>query len=276
MRPLSSMTTSYYKLDQSSTNMKTKTGKPQLENGYVRIATELFDQFQSLYLSPNEWKILMCVIRKTYGWRKKEDKISLSQFQKSTKISRPNVHRAIKTLVAKQILVAKQSTAATVYSVNTVYSEWSNIGGSRGSGVVAKQIRGGSQTDKRVVAKQSTKLVAKQSTTKDNKDTITKDTIQKIVKPFSKITDINDEIMEEISIKYQAPISFVRSKLDDMELWAGQQPPSKIKNRNWKLTLMQWVKRDALQITQQHHDSQRRNNKYGLTHTKDSAGFAGK
>lgn len=59
--------------------------------------------------------------------------------------------------------------------------------------------------------------------------------------------NILEEDLEKISEKYNVPISFVKSKLEDIELWEGEKP-GRMKGRNWKLTLMNWVKRDALKI----------------------------
>lgn len=64
---------------------------------------------------------------------------------------------------------------------------------------------------------------------------------------YNNIEDLKEEDLEKISEKYNVPISFVRSKLEDIELWEGEKP-GRMKGRNWKLTLMNWVKRDALKI----------------------------
>lgn len=58
---------------------------------------------------------------------------------------------------------------------------------------------------------------------------------------------ITPEIISEIAKKYLVPESFVKSKLEDIELWEGEKP-GRMKGRNWKLTLMNWVKRDSLKI----------------------------
>jgi len=237
---------------------------PQLEDGYTTIANEIIDNLQSLYLSPNEWKILWTVVRKTYGWKKKEDRISISQFQTATRLSRPNAHRAIRSLVAKSILVAKQSTAGTIYSFNKRYSDWKSEPSSKYRGVVAKLTQDGSQTDTGVVAKQSTKLVAKQSNTKEKKTTITKTTIQKKIALYSKIDDLLESDLEEIANRYKVPMAFVLSKKEDMFLWANEKA-GRGKDRNWKLTLMNWVKRDALQVVEKYHDKKRYTDKYKVT-----------
>lgn len=77
---------------------------PQIEDGYVRISRELLSAFCYLDASGPEFMIVLAVISKTYGWNKKEDKISLSMFQKLTKMTRPRTFRAIKQLVRRNVL----------------------------------------------------------------------------------------------------------------------------------------------------------------------------
>jgi DNA-binding Lrp family transcriptional regulator len=70
-----------------------------------------------------------------------------------------------------------------------------------------------------------------------------------LTKKYSNLEDITEKDIDEIAQHYNVPINFVRSKYEDMQLWAGQQPSnSKLKDRNWRLTLMSWTKRDALKI----------------------------
>lgn len=148
---------------------------PQKEDGYVAIANKIMDKLSQLYLAPNEWRILMFVLRKTWGWNKKEDKISLSQFQEGTNISRPNVVDAIKSLVAKGILVVNKKGFINVYSFNKFYTKWTS-----------SHTTTSSQGDTRVVAKGIPKLVAKGIPTKDNKPSIQKTYIPVSQKPEGK------------------------------------------------------------------------------------------
>lgn len=62
------------------------------------------------------------------------------------------------------------------------------------------------------------------------------------------ITEID---LEEIAAHYQVPLSFVRSKYEDMVIWADSKPNNpKLRGRNWRLTLMRFVKDDAIKIKQ--------------------------
>jgi len=78
--------------------------RPQLENGYTPIANEIIEKFATLHLSPNQWQILFCVIRKTYGYKKKVDYIANCQIAEFTQLGKEVVSRAVKELTERNIL----------------------------------------------------------------------------------------------------------------------------------------------------------------------------
>jgi phage replication O-like protein O len=82
---------------------------PQLENGYTPVANEILEALVKINISPYESRVLWFVIRKTYGWHKKTDWISLSQIVEGTGIAKPNVCRTIKSLTGKNIIVRPDS-----------------------------------------------------------------------------------------------------------------------------------------------------------------------
>ena len=59
---------------------------PQKERGYVPIANELLDAICRADLSKQELKVLLCIIRFTYGYNRKQALISLNTIQKYTSI----------------------------------------------------------------------------------------------------------------------------------------------------------------------------------------------
>jgi phage replication O-like protein O len=93
---------------------------PQTENGYTKVANELLDRLCLPGINGSEYRVLLLVIRKTYGFHKKHDYISLTQFQKGTLMNRINAVRTIQSLVAKRILVKDGS----VYRFNKNWEEW--------------------------------------------------------------------------------------------------------------------------------------------------------
>lgn len=140
---------------------------PQKENGHIDIANELVEKLATLHMSGNEWMIWWVVLRKTWGWQKKEDRISLTQFQKSTGLSRPSVVLAIERLVAKNVLVAKPLPLGKEFSFNKDYETWTSSEKATSSIINTK-----------VVAKPLPSIVAKPLHTIT---TTTKDTIQKTI-----------------------------------------------------------------------------------------------
>jgi len=65
---------------------------------------------------------------------------------------------------------------------------------------------------------------------------------------YININNIKEEDLEKISEKYQVPVSFVKSRLDDMENWISAKGKSPYKNHY--SALCNWVKKDALKIKQ--------------------------
>lgn len=78
---------------------------PQKENGFTPIANEILEKLVNISLLGSEFQILLFIIRKTYGYQKKADRISLTQFEKGTGISRPTVVKTLKNLMAKGLIV---------------------------------------------------------------------------------------------------------------------------------------------------------------------------
>ncbi|WP_270697317.1 replication protein, partial [Aeromonas sp. QDB39] len=59
-----------------------------LDDGYTRLANELYDALIESDLSKNEQKVAHAICRCTYGFNKKVDRIADSQIAKRTKLSR--------------------------------------------------------------------------------------------------------------------------------------------------------------------------------------------
>lgn len=136
---------------------------PQKENGHVQLSNELLEALCSAKLNGSELSIILHVIRKTYGFNKKEDWISLTQFEKHTNRDRTTICKSIKLLVAKKLLVVKKLPGRTIYRLNKDYSLW--VVGK--TPLVVKMHIGSGKNAHLVVAKSP-----------PTKDSITKDNIQ--------------------------------------------------------------------------------------------------
>lgn len=98
---------------------------PQKENGFTPIANEILDTLVNTGLLGSEYQILFFIIRKTYGYRKKHDRISLSQFQKWTGLSRPTVVKTLKNLLLKNMIVKTVLPYGNfAFSFNKDYEKW--------------------------------------------------------------------------------------------------------------------------------------------------------
>lgn len=120
---------------------------PQVEDGHVRIANELFDAMLGANLGKREWAVLMAVIRKTYGFNKTADDISSSQLAEMTGLTAAHCRETISTLVAKSILTASPGRFGKVLGVQKDYTKWlpSQIGASQNGTGRPKTGRGSSQ-----------------------------------------------------------------------------------------------------------------------------------
>jgi phage replication O-like protein O len=71
----------------------------------TNLPHELLEQFAKLRLSPNEWRVIWSLLRKTYGWQKPDgDAISLSQFQLLTGLKIRHISRALASLIDKHVI----------------------------------------------------------------------------------------------------------------------------------------------------------------------------
>ena len=108
---------------------------PQLERGYIRIANKIMDALISHRIPGNEMQCLLYLLRRTYGWNKKQASISYCEFGCATGLSKRNVIRAIKSLIEKRVILLvgvkndthaedDQDCRANAYKLNKNYSEW--------------------------------------------------------------------------------------------------------------------------------------------------------
>lgn len=102
---------------------------PQKENGYTPIANELTDRLCGIDIPGSHFRVLLVILRKTYGYSKKTDKISLSQFRELTGLSNRTVIRCIQDLEAKKMihvvrLLSDGLKAPNEYRFEKDYDNW--------------------------------------------------------------------------------------------------------------------------------------------------------
>jgi len=164
-----------------------------VKDGYCKIANELMGALGRIRIPGEANQILNVIIRQTYGWNKKKDQISLSQFVEKTGIKKPNVRRAIKTLqgmnliivgriaLSKKIMsvIEKDNADIPSYGINKDYETWKPL---------SKKIT--------VIEKDNRSLSKKIPT----KDTITKDKVL-LAESQKKLTLSSEPSMIPVFIK---------------------------------------------------------------------------
>lgn len=101
----------------------------QVENGnYTRIVNPLIEQLIKIPFKGCELAVALYIIRKTYGFQKKEDEISLSQFQQGLERSRQTIVTALKNLQLVQVvrLVQRGSMKgdSNIWAINKYSDTW--------------------------------------------------------------------------------------------------------------------------------------------------------
>lgn len=97
---------------------------PQLENGYLKIANEIYEAFAKTRITSEPRRILDFILRKTYGFSKKEDAISLSQFCGGTGLKKNSVCRSLKQLLEHRFILKRATPIANKYRFNKDFTTW--------------------------------------------------------------------------------------------------------------------------------------------------------
>ena len=144
-------------------------GNPQLEDGFIRISTELWDALCRIRINGEARQVLDFIIRKTYGWNKTKDNISFSQIELGTGINRRNSIRAIEKLLDMNIIgVEKDTSKGNIYWINKKYLTW--LPSVKKDTVVSKTTQGSVKTCKKVVSKTTHTIDTIQKTNTIDKD----------------------------------------------------------------------------------------------------------
>lgn len=207
--------------------------KAQLEDGYTKIANGILESLSLTHLSPYEWQVIMTIFRKTYGFNKKSDWISLSQISEATGMKKSHASRSLGLLIKRKIVTPGGKGA---FSINTDVSTWVKLP----RGVTSHHLPRGVK----VVTPGGNLVLPRGGYTKE---TTTKETITKEKRKLKEKNDVTENDFEQIAQHYQVPKPFVISKWEDVCNWELEKP-GRMRGRDWRMTLMNWVKRDAIKI----------------------------
>lgn len=172
---------------------------PQLEDGYLKLSNEIVDALIRIRIPGEARQALDFIIRKTYGFNKKRDAISLSQFVEATGISRPNVIRGIIKLET-MCIIKKETGSTTNYMFNKNFEEWKPL---------SKKRRGVSKKIISVIKKDNQAVSKKRHT----KDTLTKDNIQKTYNAI--VSDLNEKAKTQYRPTSRKTQDLIKARLNE-------------------------------------------------------------
>lgn len=92
----------------------------ELEDGYAKLSNMLLEAYSGADLTKRQFKVLLAILRKTYGWNKAMDRISDSQLSEITKLPVKRCNEAKLELVRMGII--KQQGG--MFGPNKNINEW--------------------------------------------------------------------------------------------------------------------------------------------------------
>lgn len=214
-----------------------KEPSPQLENGYVKIANEIMDALCRFRMSGEVRQVVDCVLRKTYGWNKKEDWIAQSQIVEMTGLSKGSVSRELSKAITHKIVIVHDNQL----KLNKNYKEWIGFIGKhfnpKPRGIKLSYTITNNEaklsypiTEKKVIVHE-TKVIVHDG----NKRHYTKDTTKE-----GEGREITPEFLERIKAKYPE-FSLLRMdwELDRWKSWVSELP-EKRKPKNSQASFRNW------------------------------------
>lgn len=137
-----------------------------LEDGYTRIANDLFEAVMCADLTARQLKVVMAIIRKTYGFGKKLDRITNTQIAEMTGIHHTHVCKAKNEMIAMNIVIS----SGNKIGINKDFTEW-NFNISQVSKTLAKSAN--KTLAKTANSHKPSQLNTKETITKEKKESNT-------------------------------------------------------------------------------------------------------
>ena len=97
---------------------------PKLEDGYIRLANELFDAILRFPFTLKQQSVVLAIVRKTYGYGKKFDDVSASQIGEACGMSRNHVTETRKELAAMNIISKTPGKYGSIVGINKRHEGW--------------------------------------------------------------------------------------------------------------------------------------------------------
>lgn len=97
---------------------------PQIENGFTMIANELLEAILGSGFSHREQSVILAIIRKTYGYAKKEDDMSASQIGALCGVARQHVTSTLNALAGRNVINKRAGKFGMVIGIQKDHRKW--------------------------------------------------------------------------------------------------------------------------------------------------------
>lgn len=196
---------------------------PQKENGFTPIANEILEKLVNIPLLGAEFQVLLFIIRKTYGYHKKQDRISLTQFEKGTHLSRPTVVKTLKNLALRNMIKVFIQENNKGYSFVKDHEKW----------VVKTSllVKGKWLTSKDMLTETSKHVLTHKRKKDNTKDIVASDTPFLLKEEIQKLEDSPRRDLNIIALyfEHRKPI-FENSKQYEVALRRHLKPAKELSN----------------------------------------------
>lgn len=211
----------------------------------THIPNAIFDYWMAI-LSPGEFKVLLAICRKTLGWRKVRDRISLRQIEVMTGLSKKGIVTILQTLVEYDLIVKLQSideygrTDPNLYELQLPDEKEGGGGNSEGGmGVLSTQGGGvlSTPTKETIYTKENPPSPPEGGKARENAPEPKAEMYQ--VGKFVKLPKTEWlQLCETFGAKLMEEIS------EDMNDWIAQQPKNPYKD--FGAAFRQWLKKRGI------------------------------
>ncbi|TFH85239.1 hypothetical protein EQG41_18165 [Billgrantia azerbaijanica] len=96
---------------------------PQLEDGYTQVANELLEEVMSAPLTQREMRVVLAVIRLTYGWNRKQARVTGGLLAKLTGLHESRCTKVLAGLIEKRVILRHGGSRSPV-SLNKHADQW--------------------------------------------------------------------------------------------------------------------------------------------------------
>lgn len=97
---------------------------PQIEDGYLMIANELLEAILGFGFSLREQSVLLTIIRKTYGYKKKVDDMSASQIGAMCRVPRQHVTTTLNSLALRNVITKRPGIYGSIIGIQKDHRKW--------------------------------------------------------------------------------------------------------------------------------------------------------